>query len=441
MRERKVDVARLNVPNWFGPAPAALERDAVVVALRAPLSPRDMDKTQPGRNGWRYSSQASSILVEAVSHQVAATHFVAWTDLLQRLIEPNVFLDPCFVLPAVQHFAMARRPAFVLVWDESEGERHKLIGLCPVMLPRPHFGGTTATAWLHEHASVGMPLIDRAQAIETLDLIVDWLGREHPHLTGLMIPKLRREGPMLALLRARAIMSGRDIRLFGEHERAMLPGGGPGRQAEENVFSPKKLKELRRQRRRLADTGKLVYSSARTPAEVREATERFLALEAAGWKGRRGTALLSDPGLTTFTRAMTRLLARDGICRIDTLEVDGKAVGMGIVLHSGGYGYLWKIAYDEAFRAASPGVQFVLDLTKAQLEKEGVAFTDSCAIPDHPMIDHVWRERLAIADALVSIRPAASRRFALSAAGETARRGLRSMLKAAYHRASGRKNV
>ena len=190
-------MAQLNVPGWFGPAPLARAFDGVVVGLRPPPSPKDMATSRPGKNGWRYSSQGSTILVEAVTYQVAATHVVAWTDLSRRLIEPNVFLDPCFVLPAVQHFAMARRPAFVLVWDESLGERHKLIGLCPVMFPRPRFGGPMATAWLHDQASVGVPLIDKVQAVETLDLLLDWLGREQPHVTGLMIPKLRQDGPMI----------------------------------------------------------------------------------------------------------------------------------------------------------------------------------------------------------------------------------------------------
>ena len=434
-------MARLQVPDWFGPPPPAHAFDNVVVGLRAPLQPHGMRTTQPGRNGWRYTSPGHAVMVEAVSYQVAATHHVAWADLARRLIEPNVFLDPSFVLPAVQHFAMARRPAFVLVWDESRGEHDRLIGLCPMLFPRAFLGSTIATAWIHEQASIGAPLIDRVMSIETLDLVLDWLCREQPHVTGLMIPKLRQDGPVLALLKTRATMTGRQLRLFDEHERAMLPGGPAGAQALERAFSPKKLKDLRRQRRRLAEAGKLEYRSARSVEDVRAATEQFLAMEAAGWKGRRGTALLADPGLTAFTRAMTRLLAREGKCRIDTLEVDGAPVAMGIVLHAGGCAYLWKIAYDERFKLASPGVQFVLDVAKAQLEEEGIAFTDSCAIPDHPMIDHIWRERLSIADALLATAPAQSRRFALGAAGESARRGLREMAKRALYRALGRKKV
>ena len=434
-------MARLQVPDWFGPSPAALALDTVVVGLRAPLQPQGMRTTQPGRNGWRYTSPGRAMMVEAVPYQVAATHFAAWVDLAQRLIEPNAFLDPGFVLPAVQHFAMARRPAFVLVWDESAGERNRLIGLCPMLFPRAMLGSGIATAWIHDQSSIGAPLIDRAMSIETLDLVLDWLRREQPHVTGLMIPKLRQDGPVMALLKTRATMTERQLRLFGEHGRAMLPGGPAGAQALEAAFSPKKLKELRRQRRRLADTGKLAYRSARTAEEVRAGAEQFLAMEAAGWKGRRGTALLADPGLATFTRTMTRLLAREGKCRIDTLEIDGAPVATGIVLQSGGCAYLWKIAYDERFRQTSPGVQFVLDVAKTQLEEEGIAFTDSCAIANHPMIDHIWRERLAIADVLIATQPEKTRRFALGAAGESARRGLREMAKGAFYRALGRRKV
>jgi len=34
-----------------------------------------------------------------------------------------------------------------------------------------------------------------------------------------------------------------------------------------------------------------------------------------------------------------------------------------------------------------------------------VARADSCATADHPMIDHLWRERLALCDRLIAVRP------------------------------------
>ena len=58
----------------------------------------------------------------------------------------------------------------------------------------------------------------------------------------------------------------------------------------------KKLKELRRQRHRLSDHGAVRFDVARTPRAVAVALETFLALEAGGWKGQRGTALSQQIG-------------------------------------------------------------------------------------------------------------------------------------------------
>ena len=33
--------------------------------------------------------------------------------------------------------------------------------------------------------------------------------------------------------------------------------------------------------------------------------------------------------------------------------------------------------------------------------------TDSCATANHPMIDHIWRERLMLCDRLIGVRPQA----------------------------------
>ena len=99
---------------------------------------------------------------------------------------------------------------------------------------------------------------------------------------------------------------------------------------------------------------------------------------------------------------MHLLLAAEGRCRIDSLELDGQPIAMGVTIISGRTAALWKIAYDETQAAASPGVQFVLEYTRRQVEDDAIDVTDSCAIPDHPMIDRIWPERLAIADLFIA---------------------------------------
>jgi hypothetical protein len=44
-------------------------------------------------------------------------------------------------------------------------------------------------------------------------------------------------------------------------------------------------------------------------------------------------------------------------------------------------------------------------LTNELVEDTTLVQTDSCATANHPMIDHLWRERLALCNRLISVRP------------------------------------
>jgi hypothetical protein len=65
----------------------------------------------------------------------------------------------------------------------------------------------------------------------------------------------------------------------------------------------------------------------------------------------------------------------------------------------------------------------MLEATKALLAAPGLARVDSCAAPDHPMIDHIWHERLPLADRLVQPGPHGGPAFAFTRALEVARNG------------------
>ena len=96
-------------------------------------------------------------------------------------------------------------------------------------------------------------------------------------------------------------------------------------------------------------------------------------------------------------------LAGDGKARIARLQVGDDPIAAIMTLTSGATAWCWKIAYDERFARFSPGVQLLLEVTQALLDDPDIARADSCATPDHPMIDHVWRERLGLADRLLRV--------------------------------------
>ena len=316
-----------------------------------------------------------------------------WRDLVHRAIEPNVFYDPAFALAAAPVFG--GNAGVVLVRRAG-----KLIGFFPARVERRYGVMATLTGWTHPYAPLGVPLVDRSEADAAIAAFLDFAGAEGPQLV--LLPMLPRDGAFAdALARVLARRGGTTMD-FGGHARAMLAPAQDRAGYLQHALAHKKAKELRRQRRRLADTEPVTLATAREPKDVAAALGYFLALEASGWKGRAGTATADRPAIRAFMECAVTALAADGHARIDRLKQGERTLATAITLRSGNTSWFWKIAYDEAYARFSPGVQISLDLTDALLVDARIARVDSCATADHPMIDHLWRERLALADLLIA---------------------------------------
>ena len=415
------------MPFWLAP-------DAQSVLDRPARSGRDGGRRARAEAPMRVErSSAGPLLVEAYGADEMAAVRDDWDRLLLRSLEPNVFMEPAFCLSAALHLSSVRRPVFVCVWSLDQDGPRTLLAICPLIRPRLPFR-RVASSWFHDLAALAAPLLDRDHAAPALQAILAWIGWRHPGCGAWLVPSLATSGPTARALEAVADQTSRRMRLLDRRHRAVLGPPGDHCPAGLEAVSRKKAKDLQRLRRRLEGCGTLRYRSAQGGDELRDALEQFLMLEARGWKGRRGTALLMRPEQAAFARAMTRLMARAGQCRVDSLTLDGAPVAMGIILSSRNREYFWKMAYDEAHAGLSPGVQFVLDLTSRQRQAPGVELTDSCAQPDHPMIDHLWSGRLDLADALIAVSPGAGIGFPSLYGLERLRRGARSGVKAAVLR-------
>lgn len=318
-----------------------------------------------------------------------------WRDLVSRALEPNVFYDPAFALAAAPAFG---DPHAVAVWTKSG----KLIGLFPAHIERRYGVLATLTGWTHPYAPFGVPLVDRDEAEPAIAGFLDHIeANEHlPKL--LMLPLIATSGPFAEALARVLLRHGGAMEIFGAHQRALLAPASERIKYLDGAVSAKKLKEFRRQRRRLLDKGQLHTWTAQTADKIPRALSDFLALEASGWKGRRGSAAAQHGAHHAFMREALIELAGDGNARIDALMHNGHPLAATIVLRSGTSAWFWKIAYDEEFARASPGVQATLDLTESMLAQPDILRVDSCATAGHPMIDHLWRERLALGDLLIA---------------------------------------
>lgn len=394
-------------------------------------------RLRPMDNMAARSEKRSAYHIELCSPATAAGATAEWQDLAGRALEANIFYEPAALLLAIQNLEPAASVQFLMVWSADGGDTRRLVACWPFFRSRGDLGAPLWRGWLHPHAASGAPLVDAGEAADVIAAILAFVARAAGAPVGLVLPKLPIEGAFNRVLTAVLAASALVSTPLAPYNRAIIRFDAGT--TDKNGPNAKKLKELRRQKRRLAERGVLTSTVASVPREAGAAAEQFLALEANGWKGRRGTALSLDPGTAAFVRALSASLAGTGQIATHTLAVDDKPVAIGIVLKTGQQAYFWKIAFDEAFAAYSPGVLLTLELTEAMRADESIAMLDSCAISDHPMIDHLWRDRLAVSDMLVPLTPKRAFRHALARRREAAKRDLRALAKTLFYRITGRK--
>jgi len=341
-----------------------------------------------------------------------------WRRLAAHAAEPNVFYEPGFALAAAS--SLGRDVEAILVWSADLPRR--LVGLFPFRVAARRYGIKlpVLTGWTHPFAPLGTPLIDRDSAGTVVGSFLGHVATDAPLPKIVLLPLLDDSGPIAQALRATVEHSGGAHATFGRHRRAVLQPDGDTAHYVEHAIGKKRVKEFKRLRRRLAETGPVAFEIARSPAAVTAALQDFLALEAKGWKGDAGTALIQSPELRHFAETSVDSLARHGQAGVARLLVGSRPIACIVMLQSGGGAWCWKIAYDESLARFSPGVQAMMELTGTLLADDTVAFADSCATPDHPMIDHLWRDRLAMTDLMIGLKPGTG--FAVACRLESARR-------------------
>jgi CelD/BcsL family acetyltransferase involved in cellulose biosynthesis len=326
----------------------------------------------------------------------------AWSALAARAIEPNGYYLPEWEL-AVNASAAGRTGTSALCAWTDASPAAQLIGLMPVISMRQAYRvPLPALVSGHPYGTLCSPLIDRDRpeaAVASLMRAAREAGAR-----ALILRDVSLEGAAMAAVTDVLARDGLRPRVLQSHVRACLDATRDPDALLHDALGAKKLKELRRQRNRLADHGAVAFEVARSPDDVSAATEIFLALEASGWKGARRTALLQSDGDAAFIRRATRALAATGQCEIVTLRAGATPVASGVVLRHEDRAFYFKIGVDERFAKFSPGVQLTLELTRHLCDDPAISSADSTAAPDHPMINPIWRGRLAIGDALIPLR-------------------------------------
>jgi hypothetical protein len=314
--------------------------------------------------------------------------------LSNRAMEPNVFFSARMLAPAMPRVE-DKQVRFALIRDDN-GTRSRLRLLMPFTVEKPGFsvGAPIIRTWANPFGPLGTPLVDAEDAAETIDNLLDVLTAPSARLPSILVmPDIRINGRFAQL--AKAVALGRDlpVAITDTFRRPMLESLQDGDTYLKKAVSPHHWREMRRQWRHLERRGEVTYNVARQPEEIRLRMEEFLALEAKGWKGRKRSALINDRYRAAFAREAITNLAEIDAVRIHTIDLDGRAIASIVVFIMAGEAFTWKTAYDEDLGQHSPGKLLIMQLTNWQLDDANIMRTDSCAVPDHPIMSRMWEER------------------------------------------------
>ncbi len=324
-----------------------------------------------------------------------------WADLAEQAAEANAFYAPDMLRAALDH--LAGEPAVRLV------EAHAgplLIGLLPVEIASSHgrLPLSCVTNWTHRHCFFGAPILRRGhEAAAWADFLAqldaaDW-APHFLHLTG-----IDAAGANAAALEQVCTNQRRARREVHRYERALLRSDLDADTYWDTHVRAKKRKEIRRLQKRLAETGHVAEKLLTDRADLPRWCGEFLALEQAGWKGQEGTALACNPADAAFFRAACAAAFDAGRLHFLRIDLDGRAIAMLANFRHGEGAFSFKIAFDEALGRFSPGVLIEIANLRAVQGDATIGWMDSCAAPDHPMIDSLWAERRTIVQYRVALK-------------------------------------
>jgi len=365
-------------------------------------------------------------------------------DLNERALAPNLLHEGSTLAPALEFLDdRSHRLEVIMAWQRSDGKsransgNRRLVGW--LVVHRAHafagFGLSYFKNWHHLYSYMGHPIVDRDNANAALSALFDQALAKAGAPGRLLMSNVPGSGPIYDAIVRVSHNKKLLIHEIGRHQRAAMITDLNGEEYLKSALSAKKRKEFRRLKNRLGDLGELKFESWQAGDNIVPWVEDFMNLEIAGWKGRKQTAFNNRQDWAEFLKASTTNLAESGHCKIWRLRLDDRTIAITIAHHAGHQGWLTKIAYDETYAKYSPGVLLVLEVTRRIADDPLITEFDSLAIPDHPMINHLWRERISTTDLLLGTQQAGAKTgFRLTYKLIEARREFRARAKAIYYR-------
>src|SRR5438309_5297994 len=182
----------------------------------------------------------------------------AWQDLCGRAAEDNVYYSPRYARALLESVERDKNVGLAVVWDQS-----RLAALLPftrralrIPILQP-----AARAWRTAYTFSCMPLLDRERKTDAAGVLLDVLASTSP--SEWIIPTVNVQGDACQSLVAILAQRGLPWTFVDKFQRAILESDETFDDYVKRHVSPKRLKGLSRNRRRIEELGKVEHQTHR----------------------------------------------------------------------------------------------------------------------------------------------------------------------------------
>ncbi len=323
-----------------------------------------------------------------------------WNELAQQTEFCTSFYEPTFFLPATDNLAQQEDWEIVLITESSS---HRLLGFFPFVRTQGPTRLPKLTLWKSNLSFLASPLIRTGMEAQVFELLLKHLRELQPRVDLVEFPMNLAQGrvhqELQRLIRDNLLTTFQ----YDGYSRAELRVGHEYDDYLTANIGRHHFREYRRQLRRMNNLGQLEFRKNDDPNYGECWADWFLELELKGWKGDGGSALKQSPKQESFFREFVTNGTREGNVEMLGMFLNGEPIAMICTLLSQRGSFEYKIAFDQEYKKYSPGMLVQLQKMKQFLECNSLPWIDSCAVPNHAMINRLWSERRSIEHIVVSL--------------------------------------
>ena len=291
------------------------------------------------------------------------SHATQWDSLLNRAVQQSPMLSHAWISNHLAHFlGPGQNWACVLAYTEQ-----RLVAVMPLVISARSWpiNHVIARSPFGSHLNMGDILHEASISACLLPGILGFTFASFPTLASIELPRVSAESTTRGKWseESDSIAASVRKRTFGDY----LPPQD-NFDAYEKSLSRNFRKNLNKAKNKLAKLDDVEFEFHQTDYDVADCLTRFCEIERSGWKGRSGTAIAESDALVRFYSSVLTELSKIGVLEWHFLKYRDADLAAHMAFRFRNKLILWKLAYNEAHSACSPGSLLMRNLVIREID-------------------------------------------------------------------------